>query len=137
MVCLLKLLLLSPVSLQDPVSVEGVVGGSVILPCSYKEGKLNIEEINVFWRYKQKIVYDIEKGKALTKNQDPMFNGRIEGFPSEYVDGNFSLKLLNLNLTDEGQFSCEIPGVKKEYKLTLLVRGMWKQSLLTLAVWVI
>jgi len=132
LVCLLKLLLLSPVSLQDSVSVEGVVRGSVILPCSYQERKLNTEEINVFWRYKQKIkVYDIEKGKAFTQKQDPMFNGRIEGFPSEYTDGNFSLKLSDLRLTDEGQFSCAIPDVIWKYELTLLVRGMWKQSLLT------
>jgi len=60
-----------------------------------------------------------------------MFNGRIEGFPSEYTDGNFSLKLSDLRLTDEGQFSCAIPDVIWKYELTLLVRGMWKQSLLT------
>jgi len=101
------------------------------LPCSYQERKLNTEEINVFWRYKQKIkVYDIEKGIPKEK-QDPMFKDRIEGFPSEHADGNFSLKLSDLRLTDEGQFLCDILDVKKERKLTLLVSGMWKQSLLT------
>ncbi|XP_056116583.1 CD276 antigen homolog isoform X2 [Rhinichthys klamathensis goyatoka] len=117
--------LIDKVSLQDPVPVSGVVGGSVILPCSYKERKLKTEEINVFWRYKQKtIVYDIENGSPLTENQDAMFKGRIEGFPSEHADGNFSLRLSDLRLTDEGQFSCFILNVKKEHKLTLLVRAM-------------
>ncbi|XP_039528788.1 myelin protein P0-like isoform X2 [Pimephales promelas] len=121
--------LIDNVSLQDSVSVEGVVGGSVILPCSYKERKLNTEEINVFWRYKRKNifnyvkVYDIEKGKPLTEKQDAMFKGRIEG-PSEDADGNFSLKLSDLRLTDEGQFLCDIPDVDKEHKLTLLVSAM-------------
>lgn len=132
MVCLLKLLLLSPVSLQDSVKISGVVGDSVILPCSYKEGNLKTEEMNVFWRFKQTTnVYDIEKGIALTKDQNAMFKDRIESFPSEYADGNFSLKLSDLRLTDEGQFSCDIPEVEKEHKLTLLVRGTWKPLLLT------
>ncbi|KAG1927249.1 butyrophilin-like protein [Pimephales promelas] len=122
--------LIDNVSLQDSVSVEGVVGGSVILPCSYKERKLNTEEINVFWRYKRKNifnyvkVYDIEKGKPLTEKQDAMFKGRIEG-PSEDADGNFSLKLSDLRLTDEGQFLCDIPDVDKEHKLTLLVSDLF------------
>ncbi|XDV22020.1 hypothetical protein PO909_026996, partial [Leuciscus waleckii] len=42
--------LLDKVSLQDPVEISGVVGGSVILPCSYKERKLKTEEMYVFWR---------------------------------------------------------------------------------------
>ncbi|XP_077083088.1 CD276 antigen homolog [Siphateles boraxobius] len=119
--------LLDKVSLQDPDPVSGVVGGSVILPCSYKERKLKMEEMNVFWRYEQKTkVYDIEKGKPLTEKQDQMFKGRIEGFPSEYADGNFSLRLSDLRLTDGGLFSCDILDVEKEHKheLTLLVRAI-------------
>lgn len=119
-------------SLQDSVKISGVVGDSVILPCSYKERKLKTEEINVFWRYKQKnIVYDIKNGNPLTEKQDAMFKGRIESFPSKYADGNFSLRLLNLTLDDAGQFSCAIPDAKKDHKLTLLVRGTWKPLLLT------
>ncbi|KAK7127115.1 hypothetical protein R3I94_018340 [Phoxinus phoxinus] len=111
------------VSLQDSAEINGVVGGSVILPCLYEERKLKTEEMYVFWRYKQNtIVYDIENGHSSTKNQDAMFKGRIESFPLEYAKGNFSLKLLNLTLADEGQFSCDILDVKKEHKLTLLVR---------------
>lgn len=90
------------------------------------------EEMYVFWRYEQETkVYDIEKGIALTEKQDAKFKGRIEGFPSEHADGNFSLKLSNLTLNDAGQFSCSIPKKFKKYELTLLVRGMCKQLLLT------
>ncbi|CAM4654237.1 unnamed protein product [Leuciscus chuanchicus] len=117
--------LLDKVSLQDSVEISGVVGGFVILPCSYTERKLKTEEINVFWRYEKKtIVYDIKNGIALTEKQDAMFKGRIVSFPLEYADGNFSLRLSDLRLTDAGQFSCAIPDVEKEHKLTLLVRAM-------------
>ncbi len=118
--CLLPIvgsLLLSPVSLQDPVEIIGVVGDFVIMPCSYHEGELKPEDINVFWRNnKSKIVYDIVLGSPLTKRQDAVFKGRILSFPSEYVKGNFSIRLSNLMHTDPGQFSCFIPGVRRENK---------------------
>ncbi len=117
-------------SLQDPPDILGYAGDSVILSCSYEERKLKPEEINVFWRYNERIiVYDIEKGIP-SKGQNPKFKDRIDSFFSE-GNGNFSLRLSNLELTDTGQFSCSVPGVSMKRKLTLLVRGTWKQSLLT------
>uniref|UniRef100_A0A671QCM7 Ig-like domain-containing protein n=1 Tax=Sinocyclocheilus anshuiensis TaxID=1608454 RepID=A0A671QCM7_9TELE len=119
-VCFIKLLLLSPVSLQ----VSGFVGDSVLLPCSYQDRELKPEDINVFWRYNEsKNVYDIEKGNPSTNKQDAMFKGRIKSVLSRHENGNFSLILSNLMVTDTGQFSCDIPGVKKEFKLTLHVKG--------------
>ncbi|XP_050951381.1 V-set domain-containing T-cell activation inhibitor 1-like [Labeo rohita] len=124
--------LIDKASLQDPPDILGVVGGSVILSCSYQERVLKPEEINVFWRYNENIiVYNIEKGIPSTKGQNGMFQQRIKSFRSEYPNGNFSLRLSNLKLTDKGQFSCSIPGVFTKHKVRLLVRGMWKQSLLT------
>ncbi|RXN16664.1 V-set domain-containing T-cell activation inhibitor 1-like protein [Labeo rohita] len=118
-----RLLLSSPVSLQYPAEIEGVVGGSVILPCSNKERELKPEEMNAFWRCNEsKIVYNIEQGNFSTQGQDVMFKGRIESFPSEYMNGNFSIRLKHLNFTNGGQFSCFIPLVDEEYKLILIVR---------------
>uniref|UniRef100_A0A671RLA0 Ig-like domain-containing protein n=1 Tax=Sinocyclocheilus anshuiensis TaxID=1608454 RepID=A0A671RLA0_9TELE len=120
------LLLLSPVSLQDPVHITGVVGGSVILPCSYKERVLKPVEINVFWRYNESmVVYDIENGIPSTKGQDAMFKVRIESFTSEYENGNFSIRLQHLNFTDSGQFSCSIiPHEGEEHKEHKLVKNV-------------
>lgn len=111
--------------LIDKVSLQfvGVVGGSVILPCSYQERELKPEEMNVFWRYSQsKVVFNIEKGSPSIKKQDAMFKDRIESFPSEYMEGNFSIRLLNLMPTDAGQFLCGIADELKEYRLTLQVK---------------
>ncbi|KAF4097935.1 hypothetical protein G5714_021943 [Onychostoma macrolepis] len=115
--------LIDKVSLQDPAEIIGGVGGSVILPCSYKERVLNTEEINVFWRYNNSVVViDIEKGIPLTKEQDAMFKDRIDSFPSDYKKGNFSIRLEHLSFTSIGEFSCFIQNVDKEYKLRLQVR---------------
>ncbi len=126
------LLFSSPVSLQSQVEKKyGVVGGSVILPCSYKERVLKPQEMNVFWRYDDsKVVYDIEKGSSSTKDQDVLFKDRIESVSSQYGNGDFSITLKHLKLTDSGKFSCFIAKVKTEI-LNLQVNGMWKQSLLT------
>lgn len=104
------------------LQLSGFVGDSVLLPCSYLDRELKPEEINVFWRYNEsKNVYDIIKGNPSTDKQDAVFKGRIKSFLSE--KGNFSLVLSNLMVTDTGQFSCGIPGVKKELKLMLHVKA--------------
>lgn len=127
---LLKLLLSSSVSLQDPPDIVGYAGDSVILPCSYQEKVLKPEQMNVFWRYNENIiVFNIEKGIPSTYGQNAMFKDRIDSFPSEYANGNFSLRLSNLELTDKGQFLCSIPDVFLKNKTMLLVRGMLKLSL--------
>lgn len=121
---ILFLHLIDKVSLQDPAEIIGGVGGSVILPCSYKERVLNTEEINVFWRYNNSVVvFDIEKGNSSTKEQDAMFKDRIDSFPSDYKKGNFSIRLKHLSFTSIGEFSCFIQNVDKEYKLSLQVRA--------------
>uniref|UniRef100_A0A8C1XQH9 Ig-like domain-containing protein n=1 Tax=Cyprinus carpio TaxID=7962 RepID=A0A8C1XQH9_CYPCA len=121
--CFLKLLLLSPVSLQ----LSGFVGDSVLLPCLYQDRELKPEEINVFWRYNDsKNVYDIIKGNPSTDKQDAVFKGRIKNFLSK--KGDFSIELSNLMVTDAGQFTCDIPSVEKESRLTLHVKGGMQQK---------
>ncbi len=97
-------------SLQDPVKINGVVGGSLILSCSYTEKVLNPEEINVFWGYNNSmVVFYIEKGNLSTKDQDAMFKDRIYSFLSDYEKGNFSIRLKRLSFTNIGEFSCFNP----------------------------
>ncbi|XP_052394459.1 CD276 antigen homolog isoform X2 [Carassius gibelio] len=111
-------------SLQDPLEIEGVVGDSVILPCSYNARVLNPDERNAFWRYNtHKNVYDIENDRPVTEDQDAVFKDRIESFPSEYKNGNFSIRLNHLNFTDQGDFLCSITEVQKKFNRRLTVRA--------------
>ncbi|XP_050951587.1 CD276 antigen homolog isoform X2 [Labeo rohita] len=111
--------LIDKVSLQNQdEKVYGVVGGSVILPCSFKERVLKPDEINVFWRYNDsKIVCDIEKGNFSTIDQDVLFKDRIESVSSQYGNGDFSIRLKHLKLTDNGVFSCFFTDKPKILKL--------------------
>ncbi|XP_067272361.1 CD276 antigen-like [Pseudorasbora parva] len=99
-------LFINEVSLQK--TVEGFIGDSVVLPCSYKEHQFSIQDITVRWRYNSTSVYNINKGKGSGEEQNSAYKNRTEIFPEEYLKGNFSLKLNNLQNTDTGKYKCYI-----------------------------
>ncbi|XP_065115845.1 uncharacterized protein [Paramisgurnus dabryanus] len=103
-------LLINKVSLQDVNDdVEGVTGGSVVLPCATSEIQHKLSDINVHWRHNDSlIVCDIVRGKFSLQHQDFTYKNRVETFPTEYERGNFSLKLNNLTHTDAGHYQCFI-----------------------------
>uniref|UniRef100_A0A8C2AU73 Immunoglobulin domain-containing protein n=1 Tax=Cyprinus carpio TaxID=7962 RepID=A0A8C2AU73_CYPCA len=88
------------VSLQE--TVEGFIGGSAVLNCS------SIQDITqVRWRNKyDKIVYEIINGQVSVEEQDQQYKNRVESFPEEYLRGDFSIKLYNLQHTDAGLYGC-------------------------------
>uniref|UniRef100_A0A672L200 V-set domain-containing T-cell activation inhibitor 1-like n=1 Tax=Sinocyclocheilus grahami TaxID=75366 RepID=A0A672L200_SINGR len=96
------------VSLQE--TVVGFIGGSAVLPCSSKEPPHTIQDINqVRWRNKYNLnVYEIIKGKVSVEEQNPQYKNRTESFPEEYMRGNFSIKLNNLQHADAGEYTCYI-----------------------------
>ncbi|XP_030638733.1 V-set domain-containing T-cell activation inhibitor 1-like [Chanos chanos] len=71
-----------------------------------------------------KNVYDVTSGNAALSQQDPQFQNRAQTFPEEYVNGNFSLKLNNLDLTDTGKYSCYVPYIRVERHLELHVKDI-------------
>lgn len=100
-------MLINEVSLQ--VTVEGVIGGSVVLPCSGREPQLTTEDIIVNWKHHNSLnVYAIIKGKVSVEEQDPKYKDRVESFSEKYLRGNFSLKLSDLQHTDAGMYQCYI-----------------------------
>ncbi|XP_026099785.1 CD276 antigen homolog isoform X2 [Carassius auratus] len=102
-------LLTSEVSLQE--TVEGFIGGSAVLPCSSKEPPDTVQDIDlVRWRHRgnSNNVYIIINGEVSVEGQDPEYKNRVESFPEEYLGGNFSIKLNNLQHTDAGKYKCYI-----------------------------
>ncbi|CAM4654861.1 unnamed protein product [Leuciscus chuanchicus] len=101
--------LINKVSLQETVHKEGVIGGSVLLPCSSTEHDLKLQDTDVHWRHNgSENVYDIVKGEDSLERQDLRYKNRAETFPDEYERGNFSIKLNNLTHTDGGKYICII-----------------------------
>ncbi|XP_026098594.1 CD276 antigen homolog [Carassius auratus] len=105
---LLVFVIVNEVSLQE--SVEGFIGGSAVLPCSSKEPPLTVQDIDlVRWRHNyDQNVYEIINGQDSVEEQDPVYRNRVESFPEEYLRGNFSIKLNNLQHTDAGEYTCYI-----------------------------
>uniref|UniRef100_A0A8C1R2M5 Ig-like domain-containing protein n=1 Tax=Cyprinus carpio TaxID=7962 RepID=A0A8C1R2M5_CYPCA len=97
----------SEVSLQE--TVEGFIGGSAVLPCSPEEPPITIQDIHVRWKIKyMQNVYEIINGQVSVEEQDQQYKNRVESFPEEYLRGNFSIKLYNLQHTDAGEYTCYI-----------------------------
>lgn len=93
------------------------------MPCH--PGNRQLTVVTAHWRYEdRKNVYDILKGQATTKEQDPEYNGRTETFPAEYPKGNFTLKLKNLQKSDEGPYCCFITEIGFEKCMNLLIQGV-------------
>ncbi|XP_016109402.1 ICOS ligand-like [Sinocyclocheilus grahami] len=99
--------LINKVCLQ--VTVEAVIGGSVVLPCSSTQHDHKLQDIDLSWRHNGSIiVVDIIPHRTSPMTQDPKYKNRTETFPEEYLRGNFSIKLNNLQHTDAGQYICYI-----------------------------
>lgn len=112
------------VSLQDTVHRKAVIGGSVVLPCSYTEYELKLQDMDVLWRHNDsETVYDLIKGKVSVTRQNPRYQSRAETFPEEYLSGNFSLKLINLTHADAGAFSCIITLLSEPQTIQLIING--------------
>ncbi|XP_053348438.1 CD276 antigen homolog [Clarias gariepinus] len=98
------MLVINEVSSQS-VIVEAAQGEAVILPCSSSR-----YEKDVFWRDRDtKTVYDIIEGKENFHDQDGEYRGRVKGFPSEFTNWNYSIRLSDVKLSDTGTYSCNLP----------------------------
>ncbi|XDV22029.1 hypothetical protein PO909_027002, partial [Leuciscus waleckii] len=99
--------------LQEPI--VGFIGGSAVLPCSSKEPQLKLQDITVHWRYNDSLnVYDIIDGKGSIVDQHLAYKERVETFPDDFKQGNFTLKLNNLQNNDTGKYVCYASEIKEE-----------------------
>ncbi|XP_059399560.1 CD276 antigen homolog isoform X4 [Carassius carassius] len=119
--------LINKVSLQD--TVEGFIGGSVVLPCSSDEHDHKLQDIHVLWRNKDsEIFYNLISGKDSVAGQNPRYKNRAQTFPEEYERGNFSIKLQNLTRTDEGEFSCFITHTHELSTIQLILKESTEEN---------
>lgn len=118
-VIVLLLHLTSKVSLQDSSNTfERVVGDSVTLPCLYEN-----KQSDVLWRYNaSRVVLNIINDQLSLEKQDKMFQIRTESFSSEYVNGNYSITLKNVELIHAGHYTCFIQESNEKKKLQLFVK---------------
>ncbi|XP_021329211.1 V-set domain-containing T-cell activation inhibitor 1 [Danio rerio] len=88
-------------------SVEGFIGGTAVLPCSSEQRQLTVQDITVRWRHNGLDVLEIIDG-TVAKAQDPAYRNRAQSIPEQYKNGNFSIKLRDLQDRDSGKYTCYI-----------------------------
>ncbi|GCC38320.1 hypothetical protein chiPu_0016834 [Chiloscyllium punctatum] len=115
-----------------PNPIMGVVKGNVVLDCQLVPAKapqnMEVRWINVVNGYNSPVHMYKEGADDLTF-QPSAYRGRTELFLNEVAQGNLSLRLKDVQVSDGGEYKCFVASDEKhhEVKLTLNVAGTGRQ----------
>ncbi|XP_067875583.1 CD276 antigen-like isoform X2 [Heterodontus francisci] len=88
------------------LAVSGIVGESALLSCVNSDvGKRADDEIRVYWQTADHFVHAFYSGQEQT-NQS--YGNRAKLFTEEFKQGNFSLLLSDLQVSDDADYTCII-----------------------------
>ncbi|KAF4797790.1 hypothetical protein TURU_069285 [Turdus rufiventris] len=108
---------------QLDTTCHAFAGEAVVLPCSTgSPGELNLSGLMLYWQIGQEVgVHFFNYGKDSLKNQHKKFQGRTSLFLDQMKYGNFSLKLSNVQLEDDAEYSCiyRLPESRQTKKSTI------------------
>uniref|UniRef100_A0A8C7M1J8 Butyrophilin subfamily 1 member A1-like n=1 Tax=Oncorhynchus kisutch TaxID=8019 RepID=A0A8C7M1J8_ONCKI len=102
----------------DPV--VALAGDDIILPCSL-EPNVSAEDMAVEWTglyLRTRNVHLYLDGRDSNEDQFPSYRGRTSMFHEELKNGNVSLKLTRVTLSDAGSYRCFIPTLTSQVKET-------------------
>uniref|UniRef100_A0A8B9GU15 Ig-like domain-containing protein n=1 Tax=Astyanax mexicanus TaxID=7994 RepID=A0A8B9GU15_ASTMX len=96
--------------------VFSVSGSDVVLSCSVRELDrpnimVNAVNMNVTWfrsDLRDSLVHLYGNHKDLNTDQNPSYRGRTAVFNEELKNGDVSLKLSNVRISDEGEYTCRV-----------------------------
>ncbi|XP_074555322.1 butyrophilin subfamily 3 member A2-like [Halichoeres trimaculatus] len=98
------------------------IGDDVILPCHLKPS-IDAATHTVEWTrpdLKPRFVHLWRSGEEILDDQNPWYVGRTSLFISELKNGNVSLKLSRVKLSDRGTYRCFIPTINRDTTVELL-----------------
>ncbi|KAA0711922.1 hypothetical protein E1301_Tti013524 [Triplophysa tibetana] len=123
--CCLPVLVLLINRASPHLIVNGFEGETVILECVHKNVEVAKHQLEVHWRHNDiHNVYDIMHGKISVKEQHSVYKNRVSVVLEKCKTGNFSLKLENLQRSDEGIYLCFVPAVDVFQNVELVVKGV-------------
>ncbi|XP_055358985.1 uncharacterized protein LOC114843689 [Betta splendens] len=98
------------------------VGDDVTLPC-HLEPALDVDTMALEWTRPElnQFVYVWRSGQELVNDIHPSYRGRTSMFSDQLKEGNMSLKLSEVELSDRGTYRCFIPKLSKQALVTLIV----------------
>ncbi|KAM4676547.1 CD276 antigen [Discoglossus pictus] len=106
---LLLLSVASAIELHVPdFPVIGLLDENVSLPCWFSPpAGFSLQDLNLIWKLTdQQQVYAFSQGKEQLENQDPNFRNRTGLNLAELPQGNMSLNIQGISLSDEGTYTC-------------------------------
>uniref|UniRef100_W5K9Y0 Ig-like domain-containing protein n=1 Tax=Astyanax mexicanus TaxID=7994 RepID=W5K9Y0_ASTMX len=111
--------------------VSSVPGSDVVLSCSVREFDnrnimVNAVDLTVTWSrsdLKDSLVHLYENHKDLNTGQNPSYRGRTAVFKEELKNGDVSLKLSNVRVSDEGEYRCRVDSTTCDKTIKLSVEG--------------
>uniref|UniRef100_A0A8K9XLU6 Ig-like domain-containing protein n=1 Tax=Oncorhynchus mykiss TaxID=8022 RepID=A0A8K9XLU6_ONCMY len=125
-VCMLCSLIISSTASDTGVQpIVALVGDDVILPCTLRHTVSAVHQ-SVEWQRpdlnpKEVHLYRDEKDDLVLQN--PVFRGRTSLFKEELENGNTSLKLTRVKLSDAGNYTCYIPLLDHQKTIIQLLVG--------------
>ncbi|KAM4564244.1 uncharacterized protein V3H82_013297 [Fundulus diaphanus] len=108
---------------NQPQLVTATVGEDVVLPCHLGVA-VNVDELVVEWGrldLSPKFVNVWFEGSEYTDDLNTAYRGRTSLFTDRLRDGDVSLRLTGVRLSDNARFRCYYPKGNKEYFINLLV----------------
>ncbi|KAG9269402.1 butyrophilin-like protein 8, partial [Astyanax mexicanus] len=111
--------------------VFSVSGSDVVLSCSVRDVfdqniMVNAVDLNVTWSrsdLRDSLVHLYKNHKDLNTDQIPSYRGRTAVFKEQLKNGDASLKLSNVRITDEGEYRCRVDS-----------KSWWKNKTIKLSV---
>ncbi|XP_052353935.1 butyrophilin subfamily 1 member A1-like isoform X4 [Oncorhynchus keta] len=105
--------------------IVALVGDDVILPCTLRHTVSAVHQ-SIEWQRpdlkpKEVHLYRDEKDDLVLQN--PVFGGRTSLFKEELENGNTSLKLTRVKLSDAGNYTCYIPLLNHQKTVIQLLVG--------------
>ncbi|XP_037615106.1 butyrophilin subfamily 3 member A2-like [Sebastes umbrosus] len=119
-----------------PQPIVALVGDDIILPC-HLEPAVDVAAMTLEWTrpdLNSIAVFAWRAGQDLVHVKDPSYTGRTSLFTDGLKNGNISLKLSKVKLSDEGRYQCYVPDLDKESLVELVVAsGSVSSPVITLA----
>uniref|UniRef100_A0A674JM01 Ig-like domain-containing protein n=1 Tax=Terrapene triunguis TaxID=2587831 RepID=A0A674JM01_9SAUR len=106
----ISLIVLSDSEMERPIIVQP--GEDVILNCSF-QSELNHQPLNITWKKKEEegpdlLVHSYCSEPDPLETQDEAYRGRTQLYPERFREGNASLRLKNIQLADDGIYTCHV-----------------------------
>ncbi|XP_051255834.1 butyrophilin subfamily 1 member A1-like isoform X5 [Dicentrarchus labrax] len=103
--------------------IVALPGDDVILPC-YLDPPISASSETVVWTrpgLDPKYIHVHQDGQFIYQTQNPFYNNRTRLFVDELQNGNVSMKIFRVKISDAGKYFCFLRSMLKEASIQLTV----------------